>query len=53
MHSEVDWVGVADDDLAFDNTAREDDLFTSAEYDLAMHDGQQHADAELEDWEGV
>lgn len=51
MHTDVEWVGVADDDLAFDNTAREDDLFTSAEYDQAMHDGQQHADAELENWE--
>ena len=51
MHTEVEWVGVADDDLAFDNTAREDDLFTSAEYDHAMHDGQPFADPELEDWE--
>ena len=42
---------MADDDLAFDNTACEDDLFSSAEYDHAMHDGQPHADAELEDWE--
>ena len=50
MHADVEWVGVADDDLPFDNTAREDDLFTSAEYDHAMHDSL-HADAELEDWE--
>jgi hypothetical protein len=52
MHTDVEWVGVADDDLPYDHKSREDDLFTAAEYDHAMHDGgPQHADAELEDWE--
>lgn len=51
MHTDVEWVGVANDDLLFENTAREDDLFSTAEYDQAMHQEQQHPDAELEDWE--
>lgn len=51
MHTDVEWVGVADDDLPYDHTSRDDDLFTSAEYEHAMRDSQQHADAELEDWE--
>src|SRR6266550_2831292 len=50
MQASVTWQGVPNDDLPFTNVSREDDLFTSAEYEQALSTSQ-HEDAELEKWE--
>jgi hypothetical protein len=50
MQTSIDWPGVPGDDLPFENTSREDDLFSAAAYDRAMGEGR-HIDAELEEWE--
>jgi hypothetical protein len=49
MRAKVEWPGVPGDELSFENTAHEDDLFTISAYDDAMKVG--HLDAELDRWE--
>jgi len=50
MQARVEWPGVPDDNMPFTNVSREDDLFSSFEYEQVLASAQ-HVDAELEDWE--
>ncbi len=50
MRGDVEWPGVPDDELPFENVAPPEDLFTVAAYDRALNEAR-HLDAELEDWE--